>query len=102
MRARNYLIYIFKSMDVIIFLQRINIATNLTIMKEDSRTTVKFLWPYKRKNYLLFGFGVFVIIVGYLIMYLGDVNSFQSLVVSPLLLLLGYLVIIPVALLFRK
>ena len=88
-------------MDVIIFLQTRIIAINFPIMKENKKT-VKFLWPYKRKNYLLFGVGVFVIIVGYLIMYLGDVNSFQSLVVSPLLLLLGYLVIIPVALLFRK
>ena len=89
-------------MDVIIFLQRKNIKTNLTIMKAKNKNTVKFLWPYKRKNYLLFGFGVFVIIVGYLIMYLGDVNSFQSLVISPLLLLLGYLVIIPLALLFKQ
>ena len=88
-------------MDVIIFLQTRIIAINFPIMKENKKT-VKFLWPYKRKNYLLFGVGVFVIIVGYLTMYLGDVNSFQSLVVSPLLLLLGYLVIIPVALLFRK
>ncbi|MGB1785907.1 MAG: DUF3098 domain-containing protein, partial [Ilumatobacteraceae bacterium] len=77
------------------------IATNFPIM-ENNNKTVKFLWPYKRKNYLLFGVGVFVIIVGYLIMYLGEVNSFQSLVISPLLLLLGYLVIIPVALLYKK
>jgi len=88
-------------MDVIIFLQTRIIAINFPIMKENKKT-VKFLWPYKRKNYLLFGVGVFVIIVGYLIMYLGDVNSFQSLVISPLLLLLGYLVIIPVALLYKK
>ena len=85
-------------MDVIIFLQTRIIAINFPIMKENKKT-VKFLWPYKRKNYLLFGVGVFVIIVGYLIMYTGDVNSFQSLVISPLLLLLGYLVIIPIALL---
>ena len=78
------------------------IATNFPNMNDNNNKTVKFSWPYKRKNYLLFGVGVFVIIVGYLTMYLGDVNSFQSLVVSPLLLLLGYLVIIPVALLFRK
>ncbi len=71
-------------------------------MDNKNKKTLQFSWPYKRKNYLLFGVGVFVIIVGYLTMYLGDVNSFQSLVVSPLLLLLGYLVIIPVALLFRK
>ena len=78
------------------------IATNFPNMNDNNNKTVKFSWPYKRKNYLLFGFGVFVIIVGYLIMYLGDVDSFQSLVVSPLLLLLGYLIIIPVALLLKK
>ena len=88
-------------MDVIIFLQTRIIAINFPIMKENKKT-VKFLWPYKRKNYLLFGVGVFVIIVGYLIMYLGEVNSFQSLVISPLLLLVGYLVIIPIALLVRQ
>ncbi|MFL2511196.1 MAG: DUF3098 domain-containing protein [Candidatus Neomarinimicrobiota bacterium] len=71
-------------------------------MKAKNKQSVKFLWPYKRKNYLLFGVGVFVIIVGYLIMYLGEVNSFQSLVISPLLLLAGYLVIIPLALLYNK
>ena len=71
-------------------------------MKAKNKQSVKFSWPYKRKNYLLFGVGVFVIIVGYLIMYLGEVNSFQSLLISPLLLLAGYLVIIPLALLYKK
>ena len=71
-------------------------------MKAKNKQSVKFLWPYKRKNYLLFGVGVFVIIVGYLIMYLGEVNSFQSLVISPLLLLVGYLVIIPMAILIKQ
>ena len=89
-------------MDVIIFLQTTIIATNFLIMENKNKKTLQFSWPYKRKNYVLFGVGVFVIIVGYLIMYLGDVNSFQSLVISPLLLLLGYLVIIPVALLYKK
>ena len=89
-------------MDVIIFLQTRIIATNFRIMENKNKKTVMFLWPYKRKNYLLFGVGVFVIIVGYLIMYLGEVNSFQSLVISPLLLLVGYLVIIPTALLSKQ
>ena len=89
-------------MDVIIFLQTTIIATNFPNMESKNKKTLQFSWPYKRKNYVLFGVGVFVIIVGYLIMYLGDVNSFQSLVISPLLLLLGYLVIIPVALLYKK
>ena len=89
-------------MDVIIFLQTKIIATNFLIMENKNKKTLEFFWPYKRKNYLLFGVGVFVIIVGYLIMYLGEVNSFQSLVISPLLLLVGYLVIIPMAILFKQ
>ena len=89
-------------MDVIIFLQTKIIATNFLIMKNKNKKTLEFLWPYKRKNYLLIGVGVFVIIVGYLIMYLGEVNSFQSLVISPLLLLVGYLVIIPMAILIKQ
>ena len=89
-------------MDVIIFLQTTIIATNFAIMEKKNKKTLQFSWPYKRKNYVLFGVGVFVIIVGYLIMYSGEVDSFQSLVISPLLLLAGYLVIIPMALLSKK
>ena len=92
----------FKSMDVIIFLQTTIIATNFPNMENKNKKTLQFSWPYKRKNYVLFGVGVFVIIVGYLIMYSGEVDSFQSLVISPLLLLAGYLVIIPMALLSKK
>tara|TARA_B100000965_G_scaffold279075_1_gene236910 strand:+ start:2999 stop:3217 length:219 start_codon:yes stop_codon:yes gene_type:complete len=71
-------------------------------MQDKNKQQINLKWPYKRKNYVLFGIGVFVIILGYLTMYLGEVNSFQSLVVSPLLLLIGYLVLIPYALLHRK
>ena len=89
-------------MEVIIFLQSTIIATNFPIMENKNKKKLQFSWPYKRKNYLLFGVGVFVIIVGYLVMYFGEVDSFQSLVISPLLLLAGYLVIIPMALLSIK
>ena len=68
----------------------------------DNKDKINFQWPYKRKNYVLFGIGVFVIILGYLIMYLGETNSFQSLTLSPILLLIGYLIIIPYALLHRN
>ncbi len=67
-----------------------------------NKEKINFQWPYKRKNYVLFAIGVFVIIVGYLIMYLGEVDSFQSLTLSPILLLIGYLIIIPYALLYRN
>jgi|TARA_B100001996_G_scaffold183316_1_gene140116 hypothetical protein len=71
-------------------------------MQDKNKQQINLKWPYKTKNYVLFGAGVFVIIVGYLTMYLGEVDSFQSLVLSPLLLLIGYLVLIPYALLYRN
>ena len=40
-------------MDVIIFLQTKIIATNFLIMENKNKKTLEFLWPYKRKNYLL-------------------------------------------------
>ena len=47
-------------------------------MTKENKKNIQLAWPYKRKNYVLFGVGVFIIIVGYLIMYSGEVDSFQS------------------------
>ncbi|MBN2281216.1 MAG: DUF3098 domain-containing protein [Candidatus Marinimicrobia bacterium] len=53
-------------------------------------------------NYLLFGIGVLLIILGYFIMGTGEVYSAQSLSVAPIILLLGYLIVIPVSILYKK
>ena len=58
--------------------------------------------PFTRINYFLFIAGLIVIILGYVLMGTGELNSVQSLSVSPIVLLIGYLVIIPVAILYRK
>ena len=59
-------------------------------------------WSYGGKNYILFSFGILILTVSYFLMASGSVNSFQSLVISPILLILGYLVVIPVALLYKE
>ena len=59
-------------------------------------------WPYGKKNYILFSLGLAVLIISYILMASGSVNSFQSLVFSPILLVFGYLVIIPLALLYKE
>ena len=59
-------------------------------------------WPYGKKNYIIFSLGLALLIISYILMASGSVNSFQSLVTSPILLILGYLVIIPVALLYKE
>ncbi len=56
----------------------------------------------KGTNYIIFGIGILVIILGYFIMASGDTYSFRSLTIAPIVLLIGYLVIIPIAILYKK
>ena len=59
-------------------------------------------WSFGKKNYILFSLGLAILILSYFLMASGSVNSFQSLAISPILLVLGYLVIIPIALLYKE
>ena len=59
-------------------------------------------WAFGKFNYILFTVGVSALLVGYALMATGTVNSFQSLTLAPILLFLGYVVIIPLALVYRK
>jgi hypothetical protein len=58
--------------------------------------------PFTGINYFLFIAGLIVIILGYVLMGTGELNSVQALTVSPIVLLIGYLVIIPVSFMYRK
>jgi uncharacterized membrane protein YphA (DoxX/SURF4 family) len=68
----------------------------------DSNTSVFESWNFSAPNYVLFGIGVALIIVGYLIMATGEVNSFQSLTLAPIMLFIGYIIVIPAALIYRE
>ena len=59
-------------------------------------------WPYEKKNYIIFFLGLALLMISYILMASGSVDSFQSLVISPILLILGYIVVIPVALLYKE
>jgi len=67
----------------------------------DSNTSLFESWDFSTTNYVLFGIGLALIIVGYLVMASGEVNSFQSLTLAPIMLFVGYLIIIPIALIYR-
>ena len=58
--------------------------------------------PYTRENYVLFFSGLLIILVGYLFLSKGPWNSFWSLTLAPVLLVVGYCVFLPVALLYQK
>lgn len=57
---------------------------------------------FDRLNYRLFLAGILVIIIGYIAMAQGPWNNFLSLHVAPILLLIGYCVLIPLAILKRS
>ena len=59
-------------------------------------------FPLGKQNFVILGVGVAVIIGGYLAMLEGSVEGFLPLVVAPILLVLGYCVIIPIGILYRK
>ena len=59
-------------------------------------------WSYTKKNYIFFICGVIMIILGYIIMVTGETNSFQSLSLAPIILTIGYLVLIPASLIYRE
>jgi len=52
-----------------------------------------------RKNLMLYYCAVGVIILGYVFLSIGGANSFTSLTLGPVILVIGYLVAMPVALL---
>ena len=58
--------------------------------------------PFSSENYIIFGVGIILILLGYFALARGPWDSFFSLSLAPILLVLGYCVLIPVAILYRK
>tara|TARA_Y100000815_G_scaffold44542_1_gene36736 strand:+ start:1322 stop:1591 length:270 start_codon:yes stop_codon:yes gene_type:complete len=70
--------------------------------KDSESTTALFeSWSFSTVNYYLFGIGLALIILGYIVMASGEVNSDQSLTVAPIILFVGYIIFIPAALIYR-
>ena len=58
-------------------------------------------WDYNRKNYLFFAIGIAVVVIGYLLMAYGETTSFQSVRLAPILLIIGYCIIIPISIIYK-
>ena len=69
--------------------------------KEEKNVHLMEGWTFSKKNYVLGGIVLATIIFCYVIMASGTVNSFQSLTLAPIMLFIGYLIIIPIALIYR-
>ena len=58
--------------------------------------------PFNRDNFRIIFFGLLVIVGGYVAMLEGSVEGFLPLVLAPILLVIGYCVIVPIGILYRK
>lgn len=63
--------------------------------KKEKKGQEKLKLPFGRKNYLLFAFGILVIVVGYIFLGYGSITA------APIMLVLGYCVIIPLSIIVR-
>lgn len=52
------------------------------------------------RNYVIIGIGIALIILGYVIMNQNSVDGFMPTTVAPILLVLGYCIVVPVGILY--
>ncbi len=79
------------------------------VQKKNFRKTKKTGAPvspfsiyWTKQNYYFLFLGFAIIILGFYLMSVGPWNSTASLVVSPILLFIGYLLVFPASILYKK
>ncbi|NQW29752.1 MAG: DUF3098 domain-containing protein [Ignavibacteria bacterium] len=74
-------------------------------IKSNQKSKVAWVHPWTRRQYVIIGVGLAVIIAGFLLLSTGISTSWDNplaVSVAPVVLVIGYCVIIPIALLVRK
>jgi len=60
------------------------------------------VFPLERENFIILGVGLLLIVLGYVALSGNVVEGFRQLTLAPILLLLGYCVVIPIGIMYRK
>lgn len=60
------------------------------------------VWPLDKQNYRLFALGLVILVLGYIFLAQGPWDSFWSRTLAPIVLVIGYCVVIPLAILHGK
>ena len=80
---------------------RFNFSAAMSKGKEVKHVHLIEEWTFTSKNYIIFAVGILLIALGYIVMATGETTSTQSLTIAPIMLFLGYVVVIPTALIYR-
>ena len=57
--------------------------------------------PFTGHNYYIFAAGIVVLILGYIFLSIEPADSFWSLKLAPIVLIIGYLILIPASFLYQ-
>ena len=58
--------------------------------------------PFGRKNLYILGIGLILLVIGYILMAQPPVNGFLSRTLSPIILMIAYLVVIPYSVFYGR
>jgi hypothetical protein len=61
----------------------------------------EFSFPLEKENFMIIAAGVVLLIIGYVLMAQNSVDGFVPTVISPILLVIGYCIVIPYGILKR-
>jgi len=75
---------------------------NIRKSKKSVQAASPFSIYWEKQNYYLLALGFAIIIIGFYLMSIGNWDSKPSLVISPILLVIGYVLIFPASMLLKK
>ena len=70
-------------------------------IKKEKKKSIPVKFTFGKQNLKLLGIGLAFLVIGYVLVAQPPVDSFVSLTVAPIVLLIGYLVIIPYAIMYN-
>ena len=73
-----------------------------TIRQTKKTSASPFNMYWEKKNYYLLALGLVSTIIGFYFMTIGPWDSVSSLVISPILLFIAYIIIFPLSMFLRK
>jgi membrane protein YdbS with pleckstrin-like domain len=72
-------------------------------IRQSRKTSVSpFSIYWEKTNYYFLAAGIIVVVIGFYFLSIPPWDSFSSLVIAPILLVIGYVLIFPASILYRK
>jgi len=73
-----------------------------TIKQTKKISVSPFSIYWEKRNYYILFLGLIITVIGFYFMTMGSWDSFSSLVISPIILFIAYVIIFPLSIFLRK